>query len=311
MANLDNLLESVAKAEAKVEKCKKTIERHEKQLEKKIQKVNDETGIDLTGKTKEEVGKIRDQRANNDSYWALCEVVNKLNDIKGAKEKLKIAENTLGNWQGRLNIKINEQKFIENNAPQVIVDFLNDWKEKVYSYYIKQYDNYQSTKETLNRAKEETAIEFIENNKDSFEDYIVNGEVHKNLIRMAINYNKAGINDHLQLNKLDDKSIQKQLSKYLDGTLQEMLRIYKDAERVEWLNKLLETEKQAKLLDMVTRISGITGEITDASYLKVSGKGNLDGYVVGKEGKAKVETIGAGGYHIQRFHYRTLVHKMD
>ena len=49
--------------------------------------------------------------------------------------------------------------------------------------------------------------------------------------------------------------------------------------------------------------------ITDCSYIRWGGK-CLDGYIVGKNGKASVETIGAGGYNIQRWHLRTLVHKI-
>lgn len=47
------------------------------------------------------------------------------------------------------------------------------------------------------------------------------------------------------------------------------------------------------------------GEITDTSDLSVGRKGDLNGWVTGKKGKAEVETISACG-EIQRFHYRTL-----
>lgn len=47
------------------------------------------------------------------------------------------------------------------------------------------------------------------------------------------------------------------------------------------------------------------GEITDCSELSIGKKGDLNGWVTGKKGKAEVETISACG-EIQRFHYRTL-----
>lgn len=47
------------------------------------------------------------------------------------------------------------------------------------------------------------------------------------------------------------------------------------------------------------------GEITDTSNLSIGDKGDINGFVVGTKGKARVETISACG-EIQRFHYRTL-----
>ena len=72
------------------------------------------------------------------------------------------------------------------------------------------------------------------------------------------------------------------------------------------IDKVLTEEMNNKLIDLMSRVSKITGEIVDASYLTIK-DGNLNGYIIGKDGNADVETIGAGGYNIQIFHYRTLV----
>lgn len=65
------------------------------------------------------------------------------------------------------------------------------------------------------------------------------------------------------------------------------------------------------ILDLVNRVKGITGEITSWAGLTVRpGNGGwsvLNGRVEGKEGIAYVESIGAGGYNIQRYHIRVLV----
>ena len=64
------------------------------------------------------------------------------------------------------------------------------------------------------------------------------------------------------------------------------------------------------ILDLLNRVKDITGEVTDWSEIQLT-YGNtfpvLNGYVYGKEGRAEVESILAGGYNIQRLHIRTLV----
>lgn len=69
-----------------------------------------------------------------------------------------------------------------------------------------------------------------------------------------------------------------------------------------------EREADLWLLNLYNRVKEITGEITDCRYIRWGGK-CLDGYVIGEKGRANVETIGAGGYNIQRYHLRVLVHK--
>ena len=50
--------------------------------------------------------------------------------------------------------------------------------------------------------------------------------------------------------------------------------------------------------------------ITDAAALYIGPEGDINGIIVGTEGKAKIQTIGAGGYNIQCFHFRTLIHEI-
>ena len=74
-------------------------------------------------------------------------------------------------------------------------------------------------------------------------------------------------------------------------------------------NKLLEENKSAAkyyIIDLYRRVVNITGEVTDCSELILQGHA-LNGVVQGKLGKVIVETIIAGGYAIQREHYRALV----
>lgn len=65
------------------------------------------------------------------------------------------------------------------------------------------------------------------------------------------------------------------------------------------------------ILDLYYRVKNITGEITNWSGVHACqgahGMTVLNGYVEGKEGRAAIESILAGGYNIQRLHVRVLV----
>ena len=66
------------------------------------------------------------------------------------------------------------------------------------------------------------------------------------------------------------------------------------------------------ILNLYYRVKDITGEVTSWDDLYITnGNGGavINGFVIGKEGRAKVESILAGGYNIQRLHVRVLVHE--
>ena len=91
----------------------------------------------------------------------------------------------------------------------------------------------------------------------------------------------------------------------------EHLRPYSNERSLEaamqQLEKDLNEEANRKYDFIIERTNAIVGEITDASGLSIGSKQDLNGFIVGTRGTAKVQTIGAGGYNIQCFHFRTLI----
>ena len=79
---------------------------------------------------------------------------------------------------------------------------------------------------------------------------------------------------------------------------------YWDVERLE---RLLDRDVVAKRNMFISRVQAKAGEILDASFLTVGMNGEINGLVIGDKAKVNVETIGAGGYNIQCFHFRVLV----
>lgn len=65
------------------------------------------------------------------------------------------------------------------------------------------------------------------------------------------------------------------------------------------------------VLNLLERTVDIAGKITDCKCLRIDvdnqGYSIINGIVIGEKGKARVESIGAGGYNIQRYHIRVLV----
>lgn len=281
MADIKVLEEKVQKATEKVEKCKKTITRHEGILAKKI-KAGDEYGVRY-----------------------------KEDEIKGAKSKLNVAEEILENWKAKLDAEIEKERFLEGNAPQVIKDFLERWKKLAYDWHIRRYDEYFKLSDRLKAEAKEVKVNFIKTYMQPEIEHYMNkyNDTEEEAIESVYRWNDRAKN-HLKEKKLDSDSIYDRKNNFAGLTVLKMVSYRKEEERLQWLDKTLEAEKKAKMLDLINRINAVVGTITDAQYLLVSPEGNLNGIITGEKGKAKIETIGAGGYNIQCFHYRTLIHKL-
>lgn len=289
MANkIEKLQVNVQKATEKVEKVKGTIVRHEKQLAKKIAVLEKKSGrtIDLDNL---DAYKWDGNHKSYDYYWEACDVDHKVKDIAGAKKKLAEAERILEGHKEKLQAEQDKDDFINNNIPQVIVDFLNQWKELVIEWHLRKYNAYLEYADKLDKkvekAKEELGVQ-----KGMFPN--------------------RGQEKALKEMKLDYSSVRKAKAQFAGGVVLHMTTIYNKEERKTWLEAKIEAEKRAKMIDLMNRVNDVVGTITDATGLGISEKGNLDGIIKGTKADAKVETIGAGGYNIQCFHYRTLVHEI-
>lgn len=285
MATIQELQTKVEKAQEKVEKCKKTIERHKKALEKK-QQVLIKMGYDISDLN---AIKWKPEGGGSDCYWEVCDVESKERDIVGATKKLAEAEGILERHQQRLDVEIEKDRFIAGEAPQVIKDFLEKWKQLAYEWHINRYNKYQEFKKKIDaevkKAYEELGIQ---------RSFFPSKSQEKALKEMELDYH----------------TVQQRKNSFAGSTVLYMDTLYREEERNAWLEKELEKEKKAKMIDLINRINHVVGTITDASKLKISVKGNLDGMIIGDKGRAKVQTVGAGGWNIQCFHYRTLVHPL-
>lgn len=239
MAKIETLMASMNKAEEKVEKCGKTIERHHKALAKKAAIIEElgynanysevDFNIKLSYEFEKQLSHIDNQRwdadgrplENRDDIWAIFDVISKLKDIHGATRKLAEAEKILSNWKVKVVAEQTKVDFA-SSAPKVIIDFVNAWGEMAFDWMMAN----------LNHPNEDNVRRNIEN------------------------------------------------------------------------------DKQIKIIQLTMRVTDVVGTITDASQLDVGEKGDLIGVIHGEKGSARLETISAGGWNIQCYHYRTVVHSI-
>ncbi len=164
-----------------------------------------------------------------------------------------------------------------------ILDFLDGWEERTVAFFIKKRQEYLVAKE-----------EYYKKDKDFCQTY----------------------NDRFQVN-LSKEEVKKLESSWraLRVTFQRDWNfiIRYESGTGSWeenMKKAVAKEKVAKYDDLVERVTCITGQITDASGIHLGKKGDLNGIIRGKSGNARIETIGAGGWNIQCYHFRTLVKRL-
>lgn len=271
---------------ANIEKTKKTLERYEKQRQKKAAALT-ARGADLSDVS--EAIKAAAQKARNgnssdrDFLWDLHSYEDTLEAIGNNQKKLAELKDKL---KGYLEQKKQMDK--ENEVPMVpaVEKFLSDWRTEAEGYYRKQVTAYNQMLTDRNAKV-----------KDIREKYHPDF-LHRKEIETA--EKEAGV---------DRKSFQEKVKLLFSQDVQILHREgMPGSERFEAaLCKMMDEEIRTKRIDLYHRCAAAVGVITDATDLSVGNNGSLNGCVVGEQGKAHVETIWAGGYNIQCLHYRVLV----
>lgn len=220
------------------------------------------------------------------------------------KRFLKIGRKKLNKEEANL-------QYINNEIPQILIDFLDDWKEHCREYVLTMADKYFEEKQELKDTINTYCWEYIVDNKDKF-DYLFNSySGNFATFNNSINYAQY-INNYKDSKEFESIYNVKELKKSLENKYNNYFVQFYISHRqdINALDKELEKEKNNKLLDLMNRVTAITGIITDTTNLKINAKGDIDGIIYGEKGNCKVTTIGAGGYNIQCFHYRVLVKKI-
>lgn len=209
-----------------------------------------------------------------------------ISEFFSAMRDLEDANATLAKY---IAARDREMNYLKEDRIQALVDFLDDWGKKVHEWYTRNAHRY-------------------------FELYIEwdakQAEVENEL--------KIKYTDYFQFRRALGAAKQEFFSSISNFTY-EIIRFIRNKDykvvtyeiREDVLTGFIEKEKKAKYRDLCDRISEKVGEIKDCSNLSVGlQNGELNGIVKGEKGSVRVNTISAGGWNIQVYHYRVLVHKI-
>lgn len=205
--------------------------------------------------------------------------------VRDSERKIKELTQVRDNWKTKLELqKAKDTEF--ENIPQVVKDFVHNWRLRAFKITMEQVAEYETRYREIEKLYD-----------DSFK-------------------HGYGSQEYKELMDKYKKSYQLLINTY--SQLVRMIAFKRNKEQE--LNDLLDKEEKAKIFDLIGRVTKVVGTIIDASGLSIGYQnGELNGIVIGTDGKAEVETIGAGGYnqhiivnekHGQIFHYRVLVKRL-
>ena len=213
-------------------------------------------------------------------------------DLKWTQRDLEKARATLVEYSDKLVAEI--EKANSRNV-QVILDFLAAWKSECHLFYAEKLPQYEEERNEYGRQDHELVEQWnhLYEIKDPDLRKARRAEIDKEQrdLRVAFRARWNWIEPYLICS-----------AGYVNG-----VHHFSFTLDVEKLEKDLQEEADRKYDFIIERTNAIAGKITDASGLYIGDKGDLNGIIIGERGKAKVQTIGAGGWNIQRFHFRTLI----
>lgn len=196
----------------------------------------------------------------------------RLRNIRRTEKDILEAQTKLVDYQKKLTESV--EKKSRRNIP-VITEFLNRWEDGMIKYFEQEIDKY------------------VDAYKQYYHEMYSTGK--------HLSYGE-------QVNKI--KTFKHQWGHILQFYSSRRPEYIEKEDFMERMKVGISRSKLEKYDFIVARTMDHTGPITDASGLHIGKNGELNGIIKGPKGTVSVQTIGAGGWNIQRYHFRTLIHKI-
>lgn len=218
---------------------------------------------------------------------------------------------------------------INGKDVNVIVEFLNNWEEKVttnlmniFDYYVAESENwYNENVKGLDEYKFENTWHIDTN---ELEELWAKSEYTK-FYPTWVDYNRNGRSRrdpcYNAINEIIDEAKETYDLMFHPKTIEKYAKTRRNPNRETFetnMRKAIANEKNRKYDQLIEDCENIVGKIIDMSHIKVGVKGDLEGYVVGDKGECELWTKGCGGFnenvivnvkHGQCFHFRFYVRK--
>lgn len=235
----------------------------------------------------------KDEDCKEVKYWE--------REIKSTSKKIDKLESELNtimkNIPKDVQAEINEREEIFSTFADFIAFLEKTWNDRdemlkraCDEWLIEELNNLYNSWDKLYRTKENEFYEISKsaNYENAFERnkakriFMDNARNEYYIKPRNVLFEKAGFNEFSEYERVSECSI--------------------EALKKENLEKA-----QQSVLNLIEKVEDRVGKVIDWSNLHFGANGMLNGRVTGNLGSIYVETIGAGGYNIQRFHYRVLL----
>tara|TARA_R110000796_G_scaffold157189_1_gene273900 strand:- start:72 stop:581 length:510 start_codon:yes stop_codon:yes gene_type:complete len=166
---------------------------------------------------------------------------------------------------------------------QVIDTFLANWKQSATEHYVSTANKYRELGNASWSLMEKYNLHSHRPNQELPQDYID----AKNAVKAFKDIRAKSEFEFIVQCVCAAKSKTNTLDAFLEAALDKAVAVKKAV--------------------LIKKIEAKAGAIVDGNKLYIGADGSINGYVLGKTKEVRVETIYAGGYNIQRLHYRVLV----